>query len=101
MTLATGSRDLADKAMMPTLAPKVAVMLPSPVAVPSAPRSYSVNDTDVVAPVAVRQDIPTYTRPVTIRTGEAGRPAAEVSEAGSDHTRPDSRSLTRATPAPD
>ena len=67
VTLATGFRDLADKAMMPTLAPKVAVTLPGPVAVPSAPRIYSVNDTDVVSPVAVRQVIPTYTRPVTLR----------------------------------
>ena len=66
-TLAAGFRDLADKASIPAPAPKNAVMLPTPVAAKSAPRIYSASDADVVAPVVIRQTIPTYTRPVTQR----------------------------------
>ena len=66
-TLAGGFRDLSEKALMPEPAPKAAVMLPTPVATPAAPRVYSSADTDVIAPVAIRQAIPTYTRAVLQR----------------------------------
>lgn len=66
-TLAAGFRDLAEKAALPAPTPKNAVVLPAPVAAKSAPRIYSPADTDVVAPVAIRQTIPTYTKPVIQR----------------------------------
>jgi TonB family protein len=66
-TLAAGFRDLADKASLPAPTPKNAVVLPAPAAAKSAPRVYSAADADVVAPVAIRQTIPTFTRPVTQR----------------------------------
>jgi TonB family protein len=68
-TLATGFRDLADKALMPAPPPttKAAVVLPTPVAAPSAPRVYSAADNDVSPPAVVRQAIPPFTRPVAQR----------------------------------
>jgi TonB family protein len=66
-TLAAGFRELATKAMMPVAAPKPAVVLPAAVASVSAPRTYSAEDSDVTAPVAIRQTIPAYTRPVVQR----------------------------------
>ncbi len=66
-TLASGFRDLAEKAALPAPTPKNAVMLPTPVAAKSAPRVYSAADTGVVAPVAIRQSIPTFTKPVAQR----------------------------------
>jgi TonB family protein len=66
-TLAAGFRDLANKAMMPVAAPKAAVVLPPPVAAKSAPRTYSAEDSGVTPPVAIRQNIPAFTRPVTQR----------------------------------
>lgn len=68
-TLASGFRDLAEKALTPAPAPtvKAAVVLPPPAAPPPAPRVYSAGDSDVTAPVAVRQNIPAFTRPVTQR----------------------------------
>ena len=66
-TLAAGFRDLADKALVPPPAPKAVVVLPAPAPAPAAPRVYSVADADVTAPVAVRQNIPAFTKPVTQR----------------------------------
>lgn len=68
-TLAGGFRDLAEKALTPAPAPtvKAAVVLPPPAAPPSAPRVYTAADSDVTAPVAVRQNIPAFNRPVTQR----------------------------------
>jgi len=66
-TLAAGFRDLADKALMPPPAPKAAVVLPAPAPAPSAPRVYSSADSDVTAPVVVRQNIPAFNKPVTQR----------------------------------
>ena len=66
-TLAAGFRDLADKALMPPPAPKTAVVLPAPAPAPSAPRVYSSADSDVTAPVVVRQNIPAFNKPVTQR----------------------------------
>jgi TonB family protein len=69
-TLATGFRDLAEKALMPPPPPqtaKAAVMLPAPVAAPSAPRVYSAADNDVSPPAVVRQVIPPFNRPVAQR----------------------------------
>ena len=69
-TLASGFRDLAAKALTPPpvqVAAAAAVVLPAPAAAASRPRVYSAADADVVPPVAVRQVIPTYTRPVTQR----------------------------------
>jgi len=68
-TLAKGFRDLAEKALIPPPPPvaKAAVVLPAPVAAPSAPRVYSAADGDVTAPAMVRQNIPPFTRPVTQR----------------------------------
>src|SRR3954463_15104216 len=65
-TLASGFRDLAEKALVPA-PPKTAVVLPGPVAAPAAPRIYSAADSDVPPPVVIRQVIPTYTRQVTQR----------------------------------
>jgi TonB family protein len=66
-TLAAGFRDLASKAMMPVAAPKAAVVLAAPVASASAPKTYSAADTEVAPPVAIKQVIPPYTRPVAQR----------------------------------
>ena len=63
-TLASGFRDLATKAMMTVATPRATVVLPAPVAAASAPRTYSATDIDVAPPVAIRQNIPGYTRPV-------------------------------------
>ena len=66
-TLAAGFRDLATKAMMPSVAAKAAVVLAAPVASASAPKTYSSADSDVAPPVIIRQTIPPYTRPVVQR----------------------------------
>ena len=66
-TLSVGFRDLATKALMPVAAPRAAVVLPAPVAAESAPRTYSGEDTNVAPPVAIRQNIPAYTRQVLQR----------------------------------
>ena len=68
-TLASGFRDLAEKALMPPPPPttKAAVVLPTPVAAPSAPRVYSAADTEVSPPAVVRQAIPPFNRPVAQR----------------------------------
>ena len=66
-TLATGFRDLSTRALMPVVAPKASVVLAAPVASASAPRTYSAADADATAPVAIRQTIPPYTRPVVQR----------------------------------
>jgi TonB family protein len=68
-TLAKGFRDLAEKALIPPPAPvaKAAVVLPTPVAAPPAPRVYSAADGDVTAPAMIRQNLPPFNRPVTQR----------------------------------
>lgn len=66
-TLSTGFRDLAEKALAPP--PVVApapVVVAAPVA-PPPPKLYTADDTAVVAPVPIRQAIPSYTKVVTQR----------------------------------
>jgi TonB family protein len=68
-TLASGFRDLSNKALAPPPAPVAAAVKAAPATVtpPPPPRIYTADDADVVAPVAVRQPIPPYTRPVIQR----------------------------------
>jgi hypothetical protein len=66
-TLAAGFRDLAQKALvpppLPSSAPAAVVVAAAVVAVP--PRVYSAEDGGVVAPAAIRQAIPPYSRVVS------------------------------------
>jgi tetratricopeptide (TPR) repeat protein len=63
-TLATGFHDLSVKAMPPPPSPEPVVEAP---VVPETPRIYSGDDTQVVAPVAIQQELPKY--PGRIRPG--------------------------------
>ncbi len=71
--LATGFKDLAVQAMIPSPVPVAApVPPPAPVAAaprvdaPRLPRIFDSNDLDVVPPVTVKQDIPPYRRAVLV-----------------------------------
>ena len=63
-TLATGFHDLSVKAMPPPPRPEPVAEAP---VVPQPPRIYSGDDTQVVAPVAIQQELPKY--PGRIRPG--------------------------------
>lgn len=59
--LATGFKDLAINAAAPPPLPAAPPPAPAPVAVvPKAPRVYTVNDVEVIAPGVLKQDLPAY-----------------------------------------
>lgn len=76
--LATGFLDLAAAAAAPPPPPKTESPAPAPLPVaaaappPSAPRIYGGDDSDVVAPVAIRQQFPTLPAAIVGMTKERG-----------------------------
>jgi hypothetical protein len=71
-TLAVGFHELSSKALVPVpAAPVVAETLPvRPVGPPPPPKVYSIDDRNVVPPLAIRQQIPAFPGRVTLpKTG--------------------------------
>jgi TonB family protein len=67
-TLSNGFRDLAQKALAPppAVVPAAAIAAAAPI-VPPHPPVYTTEDSSVTPPVAIKQAIPPYSRPVTQR----------------------------------
>ena len=63
--LAAGFKDLAASAATPPPLPVVPTPPPAPI-VPKAPRIFTQNDSDVVPPIVVKQDLPAYPGQVLI-----------------------------------
>jgi TonB family protein len=91
--LSIGFKDLAFRALAPPPSPAAPVSTPTPVpaapalvqespasAVPKAPRIYEAEDTDVIAPVTLNQDIPPLHRPITAE--RQGVVVVVINEAG-------------------
>ncbi len=91
--LSIGFKDLAFRALAPPPPPAVPVSAPAPVppppalvqaspanAVPETPRIYEPEDTDVIAPVTLSQDIPPLHRPLTAERN--GVVVVVINEAG-------------------
>lgn len=93
-TLAQGFQDLSSRALAPAASPPPAPQLqPAPEPAPQPPRVYTAADTNVVAPVVVRQTLPQARRPM-----RQARGAVEVviDENGAVESASFSQSIDRA-----